>query len=95
MCALGDFGLVVIDSRQSKVLASLYTHAHTHTRMHKHTLENKRIESDREHLLSDSTKRPFAEVTFGQREEPCGYLSRGRGNSKCIGLWERLGMFYN
>lgn len=55
MCALGDFGLVVIDSRQSKVLASLYTHAHTHTRMHMHTLENKRIESDREHLLSDST----------------------------------------
>lgn len=39
MCALGDFGLVVIDSRQSKVLTSLHTHAltyaHAHTRKQK------------------------------------------------------------
>lgn len=78
MCALGDFGLVGIDSRQTKVLA-LHTQAHAHTYAHAHTqtLENKRIESDREHLLPDSTKTPFAEVTFGQREEPHGYFSRG------------------
>lgn len=57
---------------------------HTRTRMHTHTLENKRIESDREHLLPDSTKRPFQRWHLGRGRNHVDIVLRVEGIASAL-----------